>query len=64
MVMCVIKPTKLDIVIGSLAVEEETLNPVTVESREVLSKVVILGLRLRWQGHSQMKNARNKHSRP
>lgn len=64
MVICAIKPTKLDVVIGSLAVEEETLNPVTVESREVLSKVVILGLRLRWQGHSQMKNARNPHSRP
>lgn len=64
MVICAIKPTKLDIVIGSLAVEEETLNPVTVESREVLSKVVILGLRLRWQGHSQMKNTRNPHSRP
>lgn len=64
MVICAIKQTKLNIVIGSLAVEEATLNPVTAESREVLSKVVILGLRPRWQGHSQMKDSRNPHLRP
>ena len=36
----------------------------TAESREVLSKVVILGLRPRWQEHSQMKDSRNPHLRP